>query len=98
MEAHGCSRVSNDRGSGLKNSVYQPLEDEGAYDFIIVGAVSAGRVLANRLSANPQNRVLLLAVGLNGRSLAYPRGKVLGGYSSIEGMIYMRGQAAPIHR
>jgi len=102
--------------------------DHGSYDYIIVGAGSAGCLLANQLTQNPDISVLLIEAGgkddylwihipvgylycidnprtdwryrtqpskgLNGRSLLYPRGKVLGGCSSINGMIYMRGQKA----
>ncbi|MEP7281701.1 MAG: GMC family oxidoreductase N-terminal domain-containing protein [Rubrivivax sp.] len=100
---------------------------DASFDVVIVGAGTAGCLLANRLSADPTRRVLLLEAGgrdnyhwihipvgylycignprtdwmyttepepgLNGRALRYPRGRVLGGCSSINGMIYMRGQA-----
>src|SRR5215208_6124091 len=105
-----------------------PRRLEGDFDYIVVGAGTAGCIMANRLSADPNKRVLVLEAGgndnwiwfhipvgylfaignpradwmfrteaeegLNGRSLNYPRGKVIGGCSAINAMIYMRGQAA----
>jgi choline dehydrogenase len=103
------------------------MQDLGSFDYVVVGAGTAGCVLANRLSADPDVAVLLVEdggeanwiwieipvgylytqntprtdwcfttepePGLGGRALAYPRGKVVGGCSAINGMIYMRGQA-----
>jgi choline dehydrogenase len=100
---------------------------DASFDYVIIGGGTAGCLLANRLSADPKRRVLLVEAGrrddyhwihipvgylycignprtdwlynteadagLNGRQLRYPRGKTLGGCSSINGMIYMRGQA-----
>ncbi|MBK8761402.1 MAG: GMC family oxidoreductase N-terminal domain-containing protein [Sulfuritalea sp.] len=102
------------------------VKDFGEFDYVIAGGGTAGCVLANRLSADPEVTVLLLEAGgkddwiwihipigylkcinnprtdwcykteaepgLNGRSIIYARGKVLGGCSSINGMLYLRGQ------
>lgn len=107
-------------------------DNDQTFDYIIIGAGTAGCLLANRLTADPSKRVLLIEAGakddyhwihipvgylycignprtdwlyqteadagLNGRKLRYPRGKTLGGCSSINGMIYMRGQQRDYQR
>jgi len=114
------------RGTEAPGSRASTRRVEGEFDYVIVGAGTAGCVLANRLTEDPDVSVLLIEAGgkddyhwihvpvgylycignprtdwlyktaaepgLNGRSLSYPRGRVLGGSSSINGMIYMRGQ------
>src|SRR5437868_14267757 len=109
---------------GMARDMAMSKQMEGEFDYIVVGAGTAGCIVANRLSADPANRVLILEAGgsdnwiwfqfpvgylfaignprsdwmfrtepesgLNGRSLAYPRGKVIGGSSAINAMISMR--------
>src|SRR5260221_10478327 len=110
-----------------------PKRLEGDFDYIVVGAGTAGCIMANRLSADPKNRVLILEAGgndnwiwfhipvgylfaignprsdwmfkteaepgLNGRALAYPRGKLIGGSSAPHGTVSLLGERAHLdHR
>jgi len=127
LDAWAAAWTTEHGGARAASLRCTPMHLGDPFDFIVIGAGTAGCLLANRLSADPRHRVLLIEAGgrdnypwihipvgylycignprtdwlyktepdpgLNGRVLRYPRGKVLGGSSSINGMIYMRGQA-----